>query len=70
MGLSVRDVENQISGRKMIHFGGGNVSGRLKWIRASGYPLADIPVLGGLFFEYGSLFTHIFEVGTDEGSKC
>ena len=38
-------------------------------IRASGYLLADIPVLGGLFFEYGSLFMHIIEVGTDEGSK-
>ena len=38
-------------------------------IRASGYQLADIPVLGGLFFEYGSLFMHIIEVGTDEGSK-
>ena len=38
-------------------------------IRASGYPLADIHVLGGLFFEYGRLFMHIIEVGTDEGSK-
>ena len=38
-------------------------------IRASGYLLADIPVLGGLFFEYGSLFMHIIEVGTDEGSN-
>ena len=38
-------------------------------IRASGYQLADIPVPGGLFFEYGSLFMKIFEVGTDEGSK-
>ena len=38
-------------------------------IRASGYQLADIPVPGGLFFEYGSLFMHIIEVGTDEGSK-
>ena len=26
--LSLRDVENRISGRTMIHFGGGNVSGR------------------------------------------
>ena len=38
-------------------------------IRAAGYPLADIPVSGGLFSEYGSLFIHIIEVGTDEGSK-
>ena len=38
-------------------------------IRASCYPLASIPVLGGLFFEYGSLSMHIIEVGTDEGSK-
>ena len=38
-------------------------------IRASGYQLADILVPGGLFFEYGSLFMHIIEVGTDEGSK-
>ena len=38
-------------------------------IRASCYQLADIPVLGGLFFEYGSLFMDIIEVGTDEGSE-
>ena len=38
-------------------------------IRASCYQLASIPVPGGLFFEYGSLFIHIIKVGTDEGSK-
>ena len=38
-------------------------------IRASGYLLASIPVLGALIFEYGSLFRHIIEVGTEEGSK-
>ena len=38
-------------------------------IWASGYQLTNIPVLGGLFFEYGSLFMHIIEMGTDEGSK-
>ena len=31
MGLSLRGVENRISRRKMIHFGGGHVSGRLKY---------------------------------------
>ena len=30
MGLSLWDVENQISGWTMIHFGGGNVSGHVK----------------------------------------
>ena len=39
------------------------------WIRASGYPLADIPVRGGLFFEYGSFFVDIFELRTDVGFK-
>ena len=38
-------------------------------IRASGYLLADIPILGGLLFEHGRLFMHIIEVGTDEGSQ-
>ena len=38
-------------------------------IRASGYLLADIPVPGGLFFEYGWLLMRIIEVGTDEGPK-
>ena len=31
MGLSLRGVENRIRGRKMIHFGGGHVSGHLKY---------------------------------------
>ena len=38
-------------------------------IQALGYLLADIPVLGVVFSEYGSLFMHRIEVGTDEGSK-
>ena len=38
-------------------------------IRASGYLLADIPVHGGVFFDSGSFFKHIIEVGTDERPK-
>ena len=30
IGLSLRGVENRVRGRKMIYFGGGNVSGRVK----------------------------------------
>ena len=36
-------------------------------IQASGYPFADIPVCGGLFFKYGSLFIHIIEGGDRRG---
>ena len=38
-------------------------------IQASGYHFTDIPVSRGLLFKFGSLFIHIIELGSDDGSK-